>query len=45
MIENVIKKDSQLVIKCLSVNANTVQQWVDEMVDDEERTLVSELQH
>ncbi|XP_023233556.1 zinc finger BED domain-containing protein 5-like [Centruroides sculpturatus] len=45
VIENVMKKDSQLVLKCIPLSANTVQRRIEEMADDVERTLTSELQH
>ena len=45
VIENVMKKDSQTVLKCIKLSANTVQRRIDEMADDWKKTLASELQH
>ncbi|XP_023220930.1 SCAN domain-containing protein 3-like [Centruroides sculpturatus] len=45
VIENVMKKDFQLVLKCIPLSANTVQRYIEEMANDVERTLTSELQH
>jgi len=41
-VENVLKKDSQDVLKCLPLSATTVQRRI--MADDVENTLTSELQ-
>ena len=43
VIENVIKKDSQPVPRCTPLSANTVQWYINEIGDDEKRTLSSEL--
>ena len=45
VIENVMKKNSQLVLRYIPLSANTVQRCIDEMADDEERTFTSEHQH
>ncbi|KRZ15985.1 SCAN domain-containing protein 3 [Trichinella zimbabwensis] len=45
VIETVMKKDSEPVLKCIPLSAKTVQRRIDEMASDVERTLVSELQH
>ena len=40
-----MKKDSQQVIKCLSLSANTVQRRIKEMAIDVEKTMITELQN
>ncbi|KRY13214.1 Zinc finger BED domain-containing protein 5 [Trichinella patagoniensis] len=45
VIETVMKKDSEPVLKCIPLSAKTVQRRIDEMASDVEKTLVSELQH
>jgi len=39
VIENVMKKDSQPVLKCIPLSANTVQRRIDEMADDVKKKL------
>ena len=43
VIENVMKKDSQAVLKCIPLSANTVQRRIDEIADDVKNSLASEL--
>lgn len=43
VIETVMKKDSHTVLKNLPLSNNTVQRRIDEMADDVEKTLASEL--
>ncbi|KRZ66163.1 Uncharacterized protein T10_5120 [Trichinella papuae] len=45
VIETVMKKDSEPVLKCIPLTAKTVQRRIDEMASDVEKTLMSELQH
>ncbi|KRY25093.1 Uncharacterized protein T03_14031, partial [Trichinella britovi] len=45
VIETVMKKDSEPVLKCIPLSAKTVQRRIDEMASDVEKILVSELQH
>ncbi|XP_076049445.1 zinc finger BED domain-containing protein 5-like [Oratosquilla oratoria] len=45
VIENVMKENSQPVLKCIPLSANAVQRRIDEMADDVEKTLTTELQH
>lgn len=45
VIENVMKTDPQPVLKCIPLSGNTVQRRIEEMANDVERTLISELQH
>ncbi|KRZ88153.1 Zinc finger BED domain-containing protein 5 [Trichinella sp. T8] len=45
LIETVMKKDSERVLKCIPLSAKTVQRRIDEMASDVEKILVSELQH
>ena len=40
-----MKKDSQVVLMCLPLSANAVQLNIEEMANDVEKTLTSELQH
>ena len=43
MIENFMKKDSQVVLKCIPLCANIVQG--EEMANDVQKTMTSDLQH
>ncbi|KRX69404.1 SCAN domain-containing protein 3 [Trichinella sp. T6] len=45
VIETVMKKDSEPVLKCIPLSAKAVQRRIDEMASDVEKILVSELQH
>ncbi|KRX34992.1 Zinc finger BED domain-containing protein 5 [Trichinella murrelli] len=45
VIETVMKKDSEPVLKCIPLSAKAVQRRIDEMASDVEKTLVLELQH
>ncbi|KRX40686.1 Protein ZBED8 [Trichinella murrelli] len=45
LIETVMKKDSERVLKCIPLSAKTVHRRNDEMASDVEKILVSELQH
>ncbi|KRX25624.1 SCAN domain-containing protein 3 [Trichinella nelsoni] len=45
VIETVMKKDSEPVLKCIPLSATRVQRRIDEMASDVEKILVSELQH
>ena len=40
-----MKKDSPVVLRCLLLSANTVQRHIEEMDNDFEKTMTSELQH
>lgn len=42
VIENVLKKDSQAVLKCIPLSVNTIQRRIDEVADG---TLASEFQY
>ena len=45
VIKSFMQKDSQVVLKCTSLSAKTVQRCIEEMANDAEKTLTSELQH
>lgn len=45
VIKNVLKKDHQQALKCILLNANTVQWGIEEVDNNVERALTSELQH
>ena len=45
VVEMVMKQDSERILKCVSLSARTVSWQIDEMSDDVEKTLGSELQH
>ena len=45
VVEMVMKQDSERILKCVSLSARTVSRRIDEMSDDVEKTLGSELQH
>ena len=43
VIENVMKKDSQVALMCMPLSVNTVQRSIVEMDNDVEKNLTSEL--
>ncbi|KRZ00565.1 Zinc finger BED domain-containing protein 5 [Trichinella zimbabwensis] len=45
VIETVMKKDSEPVLKCIPISEKTVRRRIGEMASDVEKTLVSELQN